>query len=219
MCRFRVCHQPCQTSKDCPRREDGEHQACVVADKPLRICQLDAERDCELHSDCPGDLICGVDGVCRNGCGGDRDCGPEHVCAGGTCAEPLLLDGEGRLTPSERGPREGAPCSYHSDCPPSEDGISLRCRGGFCEVACLGDDRDCGRFERCSTTGSDPPLPGACELIGDPSGLHCSPKDDYPDESAIACACPDGTTGEQLCEPDGSAYGPCTVGMNQCLLP
>jgi len=219
VCVFRRCHQPCNSAKDCPLRPDGEHQACIVADKPKRVCQLESETTCKLHSDCPGTLLCGIDGACRSECASDRDCTVGQVCVGATCAYPHELDGQGLLPMADDGPRVGAPCRYHSDCPPALDGKVLRCRASFCTVACLGDDRDCGRFERCSTTGSDPPEPGECVLIGTPGALHCSPKDDYPNEQTIACACPDGTSGTQTCNPDGSSYGPCTVNTMPCILP
>ena len=219
VCMFRRCHQRCETSKDCPLRDDGQRQPCVVADKPIRVCQLEDERQCVRHSDCPGALVCALDATCRTACGDDRDCVQDQTCVKGTCADPDDLDDGGQLVLSDESPREGAVCVYNSDCPPSSDGRQLRCRDGFCEAGCLGDDRDCGRFELCSTAGSEPAEAGDCELIGDPSSLYCSPKDDHPHEQTIACACPDGSTGEQTCNPDGAGYGPCTVGTNPCVLP
>lgn len=219
VCRFKLCHQPCQTSEDCPLGNDGDRQDCVVVDKPVRLCLFDGERDCTRHSDCPGELLCGTDGVCRARCASARDCTPGQVCAAGTCAEPEDLEGPGLLPLAEGTPREGAACLYNSDCPPGEGGRQLRCRQGFCEAACLGDDRDCGRFERCSTHGTAPPEPGVCELIGTPDQLFCSPKDDFPYEQTIACQCLNGDAGTQTCNPDGSGYGPCQVGTTPCPLP
>jgi len=219
VCLFRSCHQPCETSEDCPFRDDGERQPCVIAEKPIRVCQLEDETACVRHSDCPGSLVCALDARCRSACGGDRDCAQDQVCVSGTCADQDDLDDNGVIVLSDESPREGAVCIYHSDCPPGADGQQLRCRDGFCEAGCLGDDRDCGRFELCSTAGSDPPQPGECELIGDPASLFCSPKDDHPHEQTIACACPDGSMGEQTCNADGASYGPCTVGMTTCELP
>ncbi|MEM1035068.1 MAG: hypothetical protein AAGN82_32310, partial [Myxococcota bacterium] len=40
VCRFRRCHERCETRRDCPFRDDGDRQDCVVVDKPVRICQL-----------------------------------------------------------------------------------------------------------------------------------------------------------------------------------
>lgn len=219
VCRFKLCHQPCETSKDCPLRDDGDRQDCVVVDKPVRVCLLEVERACTRHSDCADELLCGTDGVCRAPCATARDCTPGQVCASGTCAEPGDLEGPGQLPLADGTPREGAACVYNSDCPPGAGGRALRCRQGFCEASCLGDDRDCGRFERCSTHGTDPPEAGQCELIGPPGQLYCSPKDDFPHEQTITCRCPNGDEGTQTCNSDGSGYGPCQVGTTPCPLP
>ncbi|MCA9719225.1 MAG: hypothetical protein KC468_31440, partial [Myxococcales bacterium] len=38
------------------------------------------------------------------------------------------------------------------------------------------------------------------------SGGVCAPG------MSVACACPSGETGAQVCEPDGAGYGPCVCG-------
>ncbi len=216
VCVFRICHEPCKESKDCPLDDGGEHERCVVGDKPRRICLLTPETLCHLHSDCPGALLCGVDGECRSECGGDRDCLPGQACIGATCADQSELL-QGRLVPLPGDAGEGKPCLYDSDCPPGEQGRALACRGGVCDVACLGSDRDCGKYERCST--NEPGEAGECVLVGQPGDLHCSPKDDYPSEQEIGCACLGGELGSQTCNADASGYGPCTNGVQDCTVP
>lgn len=218
VCSFRVCHLPCVTSKDCPAAAGGGAPRCVVADKPARVCQLDDERACERGADCPAGLVCAVDAQCHSRCSTHRDCLADQRCAGGACADVDELDAEGRLPVAPDVSGEGRPCQYHSDCLPGVSGRALSCRDGACAPACVGSDRDCEKYERCTTDGA-PHLAGECVPIGDASTLYCSPKADHPAEAVIACACPDGTAGEQRCAPDGSTYEPCTQGDSPCNLP
>jgi hypothetical protein len=216
VCVFRICHEPCKESKDCPLEDDGDHERCVIGDKPRRICQLHFEKLCHLHSDCPGDLVCAVDGECRNQCGGDRDCLPGQLCVAATCADLGELE-QGRLVPTSDTSGEGKPCLYDSDCPPGAGGLALGCRDGACDAGCLGSDRDCGKYERCST--DQPGEPGECQLVGQAGALHCSPKDEFPNEKEIACACLGNQSGTQTCNEDASGYGHCTMGAEDCTLP
>lgn len=213
VCVFQVCHVPCETDEDCPVADQGQQGRCVVGEKPARVCLLDSESECARSSDCPGALVCAMDARCRNQCDSDRDCLAAQVCAGSTCAPPSDLDEGGRLALAPGADATGKPCAWNSDCPAEGDGRMLVCREGHCAVACLGDDRDCGRFERC--TSSRPGEAGACELVGDPGSLYCSPHVDQPDYE-IVCDCPGGATGTQRCKDDGSGYGPCEIGDVQC---
>ena len=119
VCVFARCHVECNGSQDCPTASDGERLRCVVGDKPDHVCQLEDERDCAYHSECPGVQRCGPDGQCRDECRDDRDCVAGQVCvAQGLCAEPAEVDGTGALTGSlqEGDPVTGLPCAYDSQC-------------------------------------------------------------------------------------------------------
>jgi hypothetical protein len=214
VCAFQVCHQPCVTNKDCPRDEQGIHRSCI-AEKPVRVCQLPENTACVRNSDCSAGLVCALDDRCRNACEVDRDCVSGQVCIAASCVDPEQL-GPGGVLPVSGAGAEGKPCSWNSDCGGTADPVSLVCRAGICSIACFGDDRDCGRFERCTTHGTT--AAGACQLIGPPGTFVCSPKEGEPDRE-IACACLGGTMGTQVCEPDGSGYGPCLMGGNPCGAP
>ena len=141
ICVFQTCHQPCNTSEDCPvDPATGEHFNCFVGDKPESVCQLVVE--CEYHSDCEGHQVCASDRKCRDQCVTDQDCVPHQVCVSGTCAEEHELV-DGALPETDKSGTEGTPCAYASDC----DG-DLVCHNGFCNVECKGD-KDCATGERC----------------------------------------------------------------------
>ncbi len=194
-CVFGVCHEECSTTKDCP---EGR---CIVGDGRVRHCQPAAASACALHSDCLAPLVCGRDGRCRNECAADRDCVPGQRCTAATCAEPDELDEDGQLP--EAGPPLGKPCLYASDCAVTDDGLVLVCRSGACSYACF-EERDCGRFERCSTA-DDPTLPGNCELVANADELVCDPDD--PNDT-IACWCT-GSLVLVACQSDGKGYEAC----------
>lgn len=156
---------------------------------------------CAYTSECPPPQVCGIDGRCRNQCDGDRDCLPGQVCASATCANlDELVDG--RLQPSTDRPQLGAPCRYSSECGASPEGLVLRCVGGRCAYACF-DERDCGDYERCTSTVDSEP--GNCELIGDPATLYCDP-----DDGPVSCDCVVGGPATQLCAEDGSQLLECS---------
>jgi hypothetical protein len=201
VCTFQVCHQPCTTSKDCPLDENGAPGRCV-SEKPTSFCLLETELSCTVHSDCAGDLVCGNDGRCRNACASERDCVQGQACAAGACAEPAELDANGYLPLAPGQSALGKVCSFNSDC---QGAGPLSCRAGLCETPCQGDDRDCGRFARCSSTDGEP---GTCQLIGKAGSFRCSPKQGEPDRE-VECDCLDGSKGTQSCNEDGSGYGAC----------
>lgn len=212
VCAFRVCHQRCAADKDCPLDDRGLHQLCV-SEKPARVCRLDAETRCTLNSDCKGDLVCGNDGRCRNPCSSARDCTDGQRCVGATCVDPDELGPDGTLALAEGQGARGKPCAYTTDCPADPTIGALVCREGVCDAPCWGDDRDCDRFARCTT--ATPGEPGQCELIGPPGTFYCSPKAGEPDRE-VDCACKSGETGKQVCNEDGSGYGPCELGGSAC---
>ncbi len=138
VCAFQRCHEQCEDSRDC-----SPGLNCVVSDRPYRVCQLDDERTCSATPDCPGDQVCAIDNVCRDGCLGAVDCIPEQQCVSGTCAEPSELV-EGKLPSTASGSPEGQPCVYHSDCVDP-----LLCVAGQCRYECK-EDRDCAGGASCA---------------------------------------------------------------------
>jgi hypothetical protein len=92
-CTFGHCHEPCDTSKDCP-----SGARCVEADDGTRVCQLPAEEACGYNSDCTDPLTCAPDGECRNECRTDRDCVSGQTCTvSKVCADEAEVDGDDAL--------------------------------------------------------------------------------------------------------------------------
>lgn len=182
VCAFRRCHTQCTETRDCP-----SGQRCVLAEAPTRVCQLPDEEHCAYSSECPSNEVCGIDGRCRNQCATDRDCVPEQVCVTGTCADVgELTDGGLTALSTGNGPATGQPCSFDSECPDHQV-----CRDNACLVECNAD-ADCPSGASCDVdthrcAGAVPCVPGA----------------------QLACACPDGGVGAQVCNPDGQSLGPC----------
>ena len=193
-CLYGACHEACAASKDCPQGR------CVVGVAHVRVCQPDGDSACRFDSECAPNLVCGIDGHCRNQCAADRDCVPGQVCVTATCADPEELS-NGRLPPAEDVDPLGKPCRYSSDCLPGENGLILECDHGECAYACF-EERDCPRFYRC--TSSDPAVAGNCELIGTRGSLFCDPEDEPYD-----CECFGTAPGTQPCKQDGSGLEPC----------
>lgn len=212
ICVFSRCHVECNDSGDCPLASDGERLRCVIGNKPEHICQLEDERDCAYHSECPGAQRCGPDGQCRDECRDDRDCVTGQICVSqGLCAEPEEVD-EGSLTPriEEGDPVTGLPCAYDSQClglvPEGEP--ELVCRDAACNYACF-LSVDCEPGHRCEPDDQDPTTPGSCvPLEGTIS--NCIPG------QQIACDCIGGP-GVQICNAEGTGYLACTDEMgNDC---
>ena len=184
VCAFQRCHAQCEETRDC-----APGLRCVIAEQPYRVCQLEDEQSCSYNSECPGAQVCAVDGQCRDQCQGDRDCVPGQVCATGTCASPEELV-DGKLPETNQDPQStGQPCSYTSECP---DG--LVCRDGICNYECLGD-ADCAPFT-CDSAAR------RC-VVPDAGVYYCVPGEQR------SCGCAGGLVGEQVCQPDGLAFGPC----------
>lgn len=198
VCVFRRCHVPCEEDIDCPLDKAGDHERCMVGDKPTHVCQLDALKFCTVHSDCPGDQLCAVDEQCHDQCETDRDCLAGGVCVLGVCA------GEGELGTFVAGQGSqplGAACGYTSDCT-----SPLVCRDGLCSVACT-VDADCPALIGAL---DDNLVPQTCVVEGEVgvcesgcSGLPlCSPGA----ELALSCTCADQSTGTQRCGDDCRSY-------------
>jgi hypothetical protein len=94
ICAFGHCHEPCDTSKDCP-----SGARCIQADDGTSACQLREEDSCKYNSDCPEPLTCASDDECRNECKTDRDCVSGQTCATAkVCAEKSEVDEDDNLT-------------------------------------------------------------------------------------------------------------------------
>jgi len=74
VCHFRRCTNECVTDRDCP---PGAH---CRSDDGVLGCRDESTMECELNSDCGGDLICGVDERCRVPCRTDWDCSDGRSC-------------------------------------------------------------------------------------------------------------------------------------------
>lgn len=93
--------------------------------------ELAVGEGCDLNSDCPEPLACGLD-RCRRQCVDSRDCGAGLRC--------LLVENEGGLCQLP----EEASCALDSDCPER-----LVCHFGTCTTACA-EDRDCADGATCT---------------------------------------------------------------------
>lgn len=200
ICVFRVCHHECQTSVDCPLDAQGEHVRCMLGDKPDHYCQLEGEVPCTLHSECPGAQVCGRDQRCRDTCETERDCVVDQLCAQHTCALPTELGDDGKLPlVSGQGPLAGATCDYDSECKPLDP--AFVCRAGACDFECKGDV-DCVSLRCDVAEGAEG---GLCA----PPTIVCVPG------QQVACDCLVGL-GVQVCNAEGSAYGPCENAAGDC---
>jgi hypothetical protein len=210
VCVFRRCHIQCVTSGDCPIGADGNRLRCVVGEKPASICQLEDERACQYHSECPGEQICGPDGECRDQCKDDRDCVSGQTCAGGVCAEAEELNEEGELEgePPPEGQETGFPCVYDSQCVglAPEGGPEFVCKDGGCNFGCF-TNIDCEPNFTCEPDDGDATTPGKCTYQGGGVDSFCVPNE----QRKCDCWPPDSTfdDGIQLCAADGSGYEDC----------
>jgi hypothetical protein len=208
VCVFRRCHIECATSGDCPIGSDGNRLRCVVGEKPASICQLEDERACQYHSECPGDQICGPDGECRDQCKDDRDCVSDQSCAGGVCADPDELDPEGQLQgePPPEGQETGYPCVYDSECEGlSPEGPAFVCKDGGCNYGCY-TNVDCEPNFTCEPDDGLANTPGFCTYQGGGVDSFCVPNE----QRGCNCWPPEsGVLGIQVCNEDGTAYEDC----------
>jgi hypothetical protein len=190
VCVFRLCHYQCVETKDCLAKPAAPPDVrCVKGDKPTNVCLLEGEIECgaaspegELVLDssrCPGQLVCGADGECRDACTADHQCVATQTCVQGTCADGDELNTLGLLTDPSAS-TEGAPCIYHSDC-----AQPLACKAGFCLEACK-QDVDCPAGQGCVVDEAsglrvcrapvEPGAPSHCgdgAVSGDETGLDC----------------------------------------------
>lgn len=134
VCAFQRCHVECITTRDC----DGVER-CVAAREQKQVCQLEVEASCRTSADCASGLVCGPDGVCRNGCESNAQCIAEQTCVQSVCADARDLDDSGAL------PQTAAyvTCQLNSDCPEGS-----RCAFGNCVPECR-QDADCDGGQVC----------------------------------------------------------------------
>ncbi len=181
VCAFRRCHVACQETRDC--KSVDPKARCVEADKPLHVCQLDAESKCVHNSDCSGTAVCARDGQCRDACAADRDCLNAQKCVSGSCAETAeLVDGglPGELDAGSE--TTGQTCAYDSDC-----AAPLVCRDGACSYACLADV-DCAAGQRCDDHRCVVPACGMADRAV-PSGVACQYSSECVGVAAIPLVC------------------------------
>jgi hypothetical protein len=171
VCAFQLCHQQCNSSRDCPAGE-----RCVTSDRPFDVCQLASESRCTYNSQCPVGKMCASNGQCRDQCTTNRDCVMDQLCVTGVCADPVDITATGKLvgTPDDGG--SGATCVRNSDC----GDAGLVCLQGSCQAQCLADI-DClppaGPGGTCNASvcvlpnaGTTPPVPDASIPPGAPAG-------------------------------------------------
>lgn len=121
VCQLDRCRRQCIDSRDC-----GAGLRCLALGTLGGVCQLPAETECTLSSDCPTGLVCRF-ATCTTECVSDRDCAP-----GATCALSAGSVERGCIDPITNN------CIYNSDCPPG-----LVCGADqLCHVEC-NEPRDC----------------------------------------------------------------------------
>lgn len=225
-CVFGRCHEECEVTPDC--RTLDLRPLCVLGDKPHHVCLLPDEQTCTtslqeagwllyVHADCPPELRCGPDGLCRDRCTDRGDCLASQLCLKGVCVDP-----EGEELPADSPLLDDAPgapsatCSYDSQCIQP-----LACIEGLCDVECQ-EDVDCPMGSRCVTITAEPLGPTrGCRVIGfDPDlPAHCSDFTLNESETDVDCggACPPCAAGAQCSGPSDCNSGVCTSGA--CAVP
>lgn len=213
VCRLGFCRNECATSADC-----GAGLSCVLTGQPgdphrFGACQLVAETDCSLDSECPAGLVCRFN-QCTNACNEDRDCPGGASCRidplGNACVDPSNI-----------------PCTLDGEC-----GAGEFCLDGRCRPQCLAD-RDCRNDFWCDTSRAPPlclppPRPGRdagpldtgasdAPTADVPSGSGCAgpplaPVAQYSVGDTHACAVVSGT-GQVFCwgGVPGSGATPCAT--------
>jgi hypothetical protein len=205
VCVFETCHQECATSTDCSPTPDGDAPRCMAGPAEVHYCQLPGElQGCGYNSECPGAQICAIDGECRDECHSEKDCVSDQLCVSSSCADSSELDPEGGLVvTSAEGPGAGSPCTYDSECSGFDE--SFVCKDGRCNFECIADV-DC---ESLSCIVPDSSEGGRCAV----SEFACVPG--YQGE----CNCLSGSLGVQVCNAEGSGFGPCEDGTPTCGAP
>jgi len=204
VCVFETCHQECATSADCDATADGDAPRCMAGPSQVHYCQLASElASCSYNSECPGPQVCAIDGECRDECHSDKDCVSAQLCISSSCADTSELDPNGLLVTSAEGPGAGTPCTYDSECTGFDAGFV--CKDGRCNFECKADI-DCESLR--------------CILPEDAEGGRCAVSEfacvpGYQGE----CNCLSGTLGVQVCNADGSGFGPCEDGTPTCGAP
>lgn len=164
VCAFELCHEECNSSRDCQR-----DARCVTTSQGRNVCQLPNEAGCSRNDRCQGSQVCAPDRQCRDGCRSDSDCVADQRCSGGACADASELDATGQLPASDT-PPEVVPCAFDSDCPGE-----LVCLSGACRTECQ-SNADCREGQACESGACRPApaAPGSCLRHSDcESGLSC----------------------------------------------
>ncbi|MBK9000392.1 MAG: hypothetical protein IPM35_32125 [Myxococcales bacterium] len=204
VCAFRLCHQECKSQPDC---DPG--QLCVPADKPFNVCQLDSERECTHHSDCPAAFRCAADFKCRPECVTEKDCIAGQVCTDGVCAATEELVDGGLPTDASPDSGLGKPCVYNSNCP-----APLVCISGSCLPECQ-EDRDCAFGLVCSAAKACVPGGGGDGGTdsGDAGGPGaCANGTQDPGETGVDCGGPCGGCASDACtKPSDCASHVCSA--------
>jgi len=141
VCTWGKCHEPCDTSVDCPTGE-----SCITASDQSKVCQLPIETHCLYDSDCPTSLKCAVDQRCHNQCQTNVDCLSGQTCTTTkTCAEPNQVDSNNNLIGTEGGVggcpvgSETCPCYPNDTC-----NTGLTCASHLCVNLGAGGSADAG---------------------------------------------------------------------------
>jgi hypothetical protein len=135
VCRLGHCRNECATSADC-----AAGLSCVLDPSGVGACQLAAETDCTMASECPEGLVCRFM-QCTNACETDRDCPGGSRCEADGAALACI-------------DRSGVPCTFDEECDPI--GTGERCIARRCRRECF-SDRDCRNDFRCSAGQCTPP--------------------------------------------------------------
>ena len=80
ICQFGTCTTACATDRDCL-----EDATCEPVAMGAGACFEPVAELCIYDSDCPGDLVCDHDQVCRPECVDERDCRYPRMCLDGFC--------------------------------------------------------------------------------------------------------------------------------------
>jgi Putative metal-binding motif len=170
VCRGGACQVQCRADIDCvpPQGPGGVCVAGICGVPPVLDAGSDAPSDappgygmsCDLPSDCPGALVCGLHGACVYACDADEDCAatPGACCAAHACTPCAPPDAGSDAGPDGGDGGDGGtsgckPCGDNADC---DDGLYCdgqeQCAGGCCQPAL---DTPCDSHSACIQDGCD----------------------------------------------------------------
>lgn len=120
VCRLAKCRRECATSRDC-----AAGMNCLLDENHLGACQVPAETNCLLASDCVAGLVCN-NASCTNVCETDADC-----AAGAQCKT------EGVNTAAACVDTATVACLTNSDCADTRMPDLACARDGQCRAECI----------------------------------------------------------------------------------